>query len=196
MQLNPAQIARLEIQLDRTKQTLTQLTRAGANQFGHGLHDSLTQELTRSGTELRRIARNIGHTRKTLLVSKYKREAWSDRSRRQSHTHGVDRLELKLKGLVTLIEELFKTTKQRDDPNGGLFDLAKDVADGIKQYDHIISVDVRNDLDTVSFQNADVAVDPIQGVVMLVGLGLELWRLHWERRKKDREFKDRNPDWR
>ena len=196
MKLNPTQLARLEIHLASTKRTLTQMTRAGANQFGHGLHDSLTQELKRSGDELRRIARNIGHTRNSLQVSRYKREAWADRSRRESHTHGVDRLELKLKALVKLIEELFATTKQRDDPNGGLFDLAKDVADGIKQYDQIISVDVRNDLDIVSFQNADSAVDPIQGVVMLIGLGLELWRLHWERRKKDREFEERNPDWR
>lgn len=195
MKLNPAQIARLEIHMARTKSTLTQLNRAGANQFGHGLNSTLTHELKRSGDAMRGIARNIGHTRNSLQVSKYKREVWGDRQRRQSHSHGVDRLEGKLQALAKLVEELIRTTKQRDDPNGGLFDLSKDIADGFKQYEQVISVDVRNDLDTVSFQNADMAADPIQGVIMLVGLGLELWRLYGERRKKDREFKERNPNW-
>lgn len=195
MKLSPVQLARLEIMVDRSRQTLTQMTRSGANQRGHGLYDGLMLELKRSGDEMRRIARSIGHTRNSLHVSKYKREAWNDRARRQSHGHRVDRLEAKVKRLLTLVEEIFRTTKKREDPNGGIFDLSKEISDGIQEYSQIISVDVRNDADMLQLHSADAAVDPFQGMIMLVGLGLEMWRLHWERRKRDREFKERNPDW-
>lgn len=195
MKLNPAQLARLEIFIARSAQILRQLSQNGANQFGHGQHDGLMLELKRQGDEIRKIGRSIGHTRNALQVSRYKREAWGDRSRRQSHGHGVDRVEIKLNKLLTQIEDIFATTKQRDDPNGGLFDLSTEISKGVQEYSQVISVDVRNDANTLTFQNADMAVDPIQGVIMLVGLGLEMWRLYSERKKKDREFATRNPDW-
>lgn len=196
MKLSPVQLARLEILVQRSTQTLKQMAHSGANQYGHGRHDLLLQEIKRQGDEIRKIGRSIGHTRNALQVSRYKREAWSDRARRQSHTHGVDRVERKVEALLALIKDIFATTKQRDDPNGGLFDLSKEIADGIHEYSQVISVDVRNDANTLQFQNADVALDPFQGVIMLVGLGLEMWRLYSERKKKDREFAQRNPNWR
>lgn len=196
MNLSPVQIARLEIQINRSKLTIRHLMNAGANQYGHGLHDSLMEQLKRSADEIRTIGRSIGHTRNALHVSKYKREAWNERARRQSHMHGVNRLEGRLKDLLALVEELFKTTKERDDPNGGLFDLSKEIADGIQKYQQVISVDVRNDADVLAFQSADpVAADPLHGVIMLIGLGLEMWRLHWERRKRDKAFAEANPNW-
>lgn len=195
MKLNPTQLARLEIQLDRTKRTLRSFMAAGANQFGHPMHDSLMAELSACSEQLRKIGRNVGHTRNSLHVSKYKRENWNDRQRRQSHMHGTDRVEKKANQVLDLVKEIFRTMKQREDPNGGLFDLSKEIGQMAQDFTTVISVDVRNDMNTVSFQNADVVADPIQSVVMLVGLGLEMIRLYRERRKKDKEFHERNPNW-